>query len=100
MEAMIQYGMLRTELMKKYQALGCSDAGTGCFLFQELNRCAVRCGTPIPRQARDFIEEELHNFAWDYCTDCPLPEEPSCPEPGAYSCQADNTCQFDGIGAK
>ncbi len=98
--ATVQYGLLRNDLLAKYQSQGCDGTIAGCSLFQELNRCAVRCGTPIPRQARDLIEEELHNFAYDYCTDCPQPEQPNCPEPGAFSCQADASCQFDSIGAK
>jgi hypothetical protein len=89
--AKAQYQMLRSERIAKYQALGCDPRG--CFLFQERNRCSSSCGTPIPRDARDLIEEDLANWAWDNCTECPQPDEQPCLEPPASGCVA-NQCQY------
>lgn len=89
-EAIKRYDAFREERIAQYQALGCEPAGA-CAIFGESNRCRQTCGTPIPLKGRDFIEEDLGNFAADYCTACPKPLPVPCPAPPLSRC-LDNVC--------
>jgi hypothetical protein len=85
--AIQRYERLRTELIAKYQGLGCSSRG--CVVFGESNRCRSTCGTPIPYEARDLIEEDLGNFAADWCGECPRELPQPCPAPANVGCNLD-----------
>lgn len=91
-EAKAKYQELRQQVLMKYQAPACGMP-SGCFLFQEDNRCAVTCGTPIPRTMRDFAEEDLYNFAFENCGVCPELPRPDCP-PNPPAVCLDDVCQF------
>ncbi|HVY31464.1 MAG TPA: hypothetical protein VHB79_33150 [Polyangiaceae bacterium] len=97
-EAMKRYDAYREERIANYQMISCEQPGNGCSFFGEDNRCRQTCGTPIPYKQRDFIEEDLGNFAADYCSQCPKPYPIPCPAPPPSRCIND-VCSSE-IGAK
>ena len=90
-EAKKLYEEFRANTLAKYGAMGCSPRG--CAIAQESNRCLATCGTPVPFVARDFIEEDLGNFAEETCAACPPVEQPVCLPIPPYACNA-NECTF------
>lgn len=89
------YEDFRAKLIVKVTELGCGPDTRGCALFGESNRCSHTCGTPIPAEGRDNIEEELGNFAAEHCTQCPKELPLGCPIAALqpFSCVQDS-CQY------
>jgi hypothetical protein len=80
-QAQMLYQRFKTDRLNQYVSLGCG--AQGCAWFEENNRCSVTCGTAIPFEWKDRIEQELSQFAARTCSACLAPQPPACLAPSA-----------------
>jgi hypothetical protein len=75
-QAQMLYQRFKKDRLGQYVSLGCG--AQGCAWFKENNRCSVTCGTAIPFEWKDRIEQELSQFAARTCSACLAPQPPAC----------------------
>jgi hypothetical protein len=71
-----EYLQYSRRVIEKYSMLGCV-ADEQCGLYYEKNSCSLSCGSPMPWEAFESLEQDLQAYA-KICTNCPFPDAPPC----------------------